>query len=103
MTDRFETVQLKLVTIAPFGLADSIAKELRALGATGYTKAKADGWGVHGSREYGLVDSANIRFDVLADAEIARKILHGVPHKFAADAIVAFAHDVEAAPRRHVG
>lgn len=102
MTAQFETASIKLVTIvAPFGFSERIAKELRALGATGYTKSKADGWGVHGSREYGLIDSANIRFEVLAGPDIATKILRSVSQKFEDEAIVAFSQDVEAVPHRH--
>jgi hypothetical protein len=38
-----------------------IASELRALGVSGYTKTEADGWGLHGSRQFGIVDGANVR------------------------------------------
>ena len=99
-TDNFEVANVKLVTIiAPYGLG--VAKELRVLGASGYTKSKADGWGIHGARQFGLVDSSNVRFEVLASAAVAKSILQSVARKFDDEAMVAFAQDVQAVPRHH--
>jgi hypothetical protein len=102
MTDDFEVADVKLVTIiAPCGLGDRVAEELRVLGASGYTKAKADGWGIHGARQFGLVESSNVRFDVLAGAAVAKSILQSVAQNFEDEAMVAFAQDVQAVPHRH--
>jgi hypothetical protein len=102
MTDAIETAKLKLVTvIASFELGNRVASELRELGVSGYTKAKADGWGVHGAREWGFVDGANVRVDTLVNAELARKILQTVAKSFAGQAVVAFSCDAEAVPSQH--
>jgi hypothetical protein len=102
MSDGFETAKVKLVTIiASFQLGDRIASDLRALGVSGYTRSKADGWGRHGTREYGIIDSANVRIDSLVSSELALRILHAVVANFANQAVVAFAQDVEAVPSGH--
>ena len=102
MTDSFETAKVKLVTIlASFEFGEQIADELRALGVSGYTKTKADGWGLHGSRQFGIVDGANVRIDILVGAELAQKILRVMVANFADQAMVAFSHDVEAVPIHH--
>lgn len=95
-----ETAQVKLVTIiAPHGLGDHIANDLRALGVNGFTKARADGWGSHGRRQFGLVDSANVRLETLVSAELARDILQKMVTKFSDHAVIAFMQAVEAVPR----
>jgi hypothetical protein len=100
MTDPLETAKLKLVTIiAPHGLGDHIGRELRALGVGGGTQTKADGWGDHGPRQFGLVDGANIRLDTLVSADLARKILACIVAKYSGDAVVAFMQDAEAVPQ----
>jgi nitrogen regulatory protein PII len=102
MSDGFDTAKVKLVTIiASFQLGDRIATQLRALGVSGYTKTKADGWGQHGTRQYGIVDSANVRIESLVRPELARQILQAVVANFANLAIVAFTQDVEAVPTDH--
>jgi nitrogen regulatory protein PII len=100
MPEPFETAKVKLVTIvASHGLGDHIASDLRALGVGGVTKTKADGWGSHGPRQFGLVDGANIRLDMLVSAELAQQILEHVVEKFSDEAVVAFMQTVEAVPR----
>ena len=102
MTDGIETAKLKLVTvIASFELGNRVTSELRELGVSGYTKTKADGWGVHGSRQWGFVDGANVRVDTLVTAELALKILRTVARSFAGQAVVAFSCDAEAVPGQH--
>ena len=49
---------------------------------SGYTKTKADGWGAHGSRQFGIVDGANIRFETLVTAELGQKVLQTVAANF---------------------
>lgn len=91
---------MKLVTIiAPYSLGDHVASDLQALGVGGFTKTNADGWGSHGTRHFGLVDGANVRFETLVSAELAREILERVLGECAHDAVVAFMQDVDAGPR----
>jgi nitrogen regulatory protein P-II len=102
MSDGVEIAQLKLVTIlASFELGNRIASDLRALGVSGYTKTKADGWGAHGSRQFGFVDGANVRLETLVSAELAHKILQTVAANFAGQAVVAFSCAVDAVPSGH--
>jgi hypothetical protein len=104
MSDNIEIAKLKLVTIlGSFELGSRIASDLRALGVSGYTKTKADGWGVHGSRQFGIVDGANVRFETLVAAELAHKILQTVAANFAGQAVVAFSCAVDAVPSNHFG
>jgi hypothetical protein len=100
MSEPFETAKVKLVTIiAPYSLGDHIAGDLKTMGVGGFTTMKADGWGSHGPRHFGLVDGANVRFETLVSAELAREILERVLRECAHDAVVAFMQDVEAGPR----
>lgn len=102
MNDTIETAKLKLVTIlASFELGNRIASDLRALGVSGYTKTKAEGWGAHGSRRFGIVDGANVRIETLVTAELAHQILHTVAANFSGQAAVAFSCDVDAVPIHH--
>ena len=100
--EKLETAKLKLVTIiAPYGLGDIVAKELRALGVPGYTRTAADGWGRHGVRHAGIVENANVRVELLLNAQLAEDVLRRVVDGFGDDAVVAFVRDVEAVPRNH--
>jgi hypothetical protein len=103
MTDGIETKKVKLVSvIGAFQLADGIASQLRALGVTGYTRSKADGWGAHGTRRAGFLDGANVRIDTLVDAGVAQVILRTIATNFAGQ-VVAFSVDAEAIPSSHFG
>jgi|GEM_PF-1721563 len=103
MTDSTELAKVKLVSvIGSFHLAESIADQLRALGVSGYTRSKADGWGAHGSRRAGFLDGANVRIDTLVEAGVARTILRTMASNFAGQ-VVAFAVDAEAVPSSHFG
>jgi nitrogen regulatory protein PII len=102
MADPFETASVRLVTIiAPVTLGDTILKDLQEVGVTGHTTAKVDGWGNHGTRQFGLNDEPNIRIDTLVSAELARTILERMDARSVLNGLVAFAQDVEAVPRRH--
>jgi len=102
MTEPIPTTKIKLVTvIGSFHFGDRIASELRALGVSGYTKTKAEGMGVHGSRQFGIVDGANVRIDTLVAPELAAAILQTIAKNFAGQAVVAFAVDAEAVPSSH--
>jgi nitrogen regulatory protein PII len=95
MTESFEMAKMKLVTvICSFHLADGIVSQLRALGVKGYTRSKADGWGSHGTRTAGLIDSANVRIDTLVEPELAPTVLHAIANSHAGN-VVAFAVDAE--------
>jgi len=103
MTDAIETTKVKLVSvIGSFHLADGIASQLRALGVSGYTRSKADGWGAHGTRRAGILDGANVRIDTLVDAALAQIILRTMAVQLAGQ-VVAFAVDAEAVPNSHFG
>jgi hypothetical protein len=104
MSDNFQTANVKLVTIlASSELGDRIESDLRALGVSGYTKAKASGWGVHGAREFGIVSDANVRLDTLVGIDLARKILQAIAANYAGQPLVAFSQDAEAIPSHHFG
>jgi len=103
MTDGVETAKVKLVSvIGSFHLADGIVNRLRALGVSGYTRSKADGWGAHGTRTSGLIDGANVRIDTLVGAELAQTILRAIAVDYTSQ-VVAFAVDAEAVPSSHFG
>ena len=103
MTDSTELAKVKLVSvIGSFHLADRIATQLRALGVSGYTRSKADGWGAHGTRRSGFLDGANVRIDTLVDAGLAQAILRTIAIEFAGQ-VVAFAVEAEALPSSHFG
>ena len=102
MAEVFETASVKLVTIiAPVTLGDTILKDLQEVGVTGHTTAKVDGWGNHGTRQFGLNDEPNIRIDTLVSAALARMILGRMAARSVENGLVAFAQDVEAVPSRH--
>jgi len=101
MTEGTETAKVKLVSvICSFHLAEGIVDQLRALGVSGYTRTKVDGWGAHGTRKYGFIDGANVRIDTLVDVELAQTILRSVVASFPGQA-VAFSVDAEAVPSSH--
>jgi hypothetical protein len=101
MTSSVHIAIIKLVTIvAPYENAESLAGELHDLGVTAFTSSRADGRGLHGPRNYGVLDGANVRMEMLVNADLARKILDYVAVAHDGDAMVAFAVEAEAAPRR---
>ena len=102
LADALETARVTLVTIiAPITLSEALLNDLRDIGVSGYTTSKVDGFGKHGTREFGLNDEPNVRIDTLVSAEIARTILGRMNARSAVDGLVAFAWEVEAVPRRH--
>lgn len=102
MTDTFKTIKAKLVTlIMPYEFGEQVAIDLRALGVSGYTITKADGWGREGPRQSGIIDGANLRLEALVTAELANEMLHHIVARFDQDGVVAFMQDVEAIPHRH--
>lgn len=71
----------KLLTIVcEAELEASIVRDLKALGARGYTITDARGYGAHGTRDAAWPSSANIRIEVLCGEESAsrRALLRGL-------------------------
>jgi len=91
-----KTVQLKLVTIiAEDGLEARLLRELKALGAKGYTVSNVRGVGLHTDRTNEF-EGENILIKTLVSKEAADKILE----KLAADyfdrySIIAYLETVE--------
>ncbi|HYP78243.1 MAG TPA: hypothetical protein VER12_19855 [Polyangiaceae bacterium] len=103
MTSDIQTAKVKLVSvIGSFHLAEGIVSRLRALGVSGYTRSSADGWGAHGTRESGFIDSANVRIDTLVQPALALTILRTIATEYEGR-VVAFAVDAEAVPIDHFG
>jgi nitrogen regulatory protein PII len=99
MTD---TAHVKLITIiASSELQDRLEKELRRLGASGYTITKVDGRGEHGPRTRGMFDIGNVRIETVVAPDVAEVILAHLAKEAEAYEFLAFAHDVEAVPRKH--
>jgi nitrogen regulatory protein PII len=92
-----------VVVIAPFELADHLQKDFKTHGAHGFTVTRADGAGSHGPRTYGVLDGANVRFEVITTTAVADAILHHVASAFADRGVIAYAHAVDAVPADHFG
>jgi hypothetical protein len=100
--DPVKTAKVKLVVvIAPFELAEHLTRDFRALGVVGSTTSRVNGHGVHGTREYGALDGANTRFEIVCTAALATRILGHVVTEFEGRAVTAFSLDVEAVPADH--
>ncbi len=72
-----------------------VVKEIRDLGATGYTD-----YGVHGEGARGVrprhAEPANVKIEIIATPEVAQRILdHIAKHYFDNYAMIAFLDDVE--------
>jgi nitrogen regulatory protein P-II 2 len=91
-----QTVDRRKITIvAESVLEDRILRELRSLGATGYTITDARGEGSRGRRTMDL-GGRNIRVEVVAGAALADAILaHVAEHYFEHFAVIAWVDDVE--------
>ena len=97
-----EVAKVKLVSIViPYEIEAHLRRDLKALGVHGYTATKVDGYGAHGARTASIIDGANVRFDVLARADMAEKVLEMVARTCAGSPFVAYTQDVEAIPREH--
>jgi hypothetical protein len=93
-------VAVKVVTIvAPWEMLDRVQREIRALGARGFTRVHSSGQGRHGPREQGLLDAGNERIETIVPPAVAERILKHVDAKYAGDEVVAFAYDAVGAPR----
>jgi nitrogen regulatory protein PII len=111
----FETTKITLLTIiASFELKERIVAELKELGVKHFTASTADGHGIHGVRARGFVEQPNLRIEVLLPPATVTRVLQrlfedytssglgeGAEAGFTASGMIAFMHDVEAAPRAH--
>ena len=90
-----EMTRVKLVTIiAEAVLEDGLVREIRALGATGFTRSDVRGEGARG-RRVGDVGGANVRLECLVSAETADRITESVAERYFENyAIVVFVEDV---------
>lgn len=85
-----------VIVIGPYELHDSLAAELKASGVFGLTVMRVDGHGAHGPRHYGLFDGANVRFEIIANATVAARILELVADRYKGRGVVAYGLDVDA-------
>lgn len=87
---------LRLVTIIGEAvLEERLLRDLRALGARGWTTSHVRGEGSRGTRTSSL-EGGNVRLETLVSPEIAERILdHMAEHYFPHFAVVAFAQTVE--------
>lgn len=91
-----QMVRLKLVTIiAETILEDRLRRELKQLGARGYTIGAARGEGTRGLRAIDW-EGQSVRIETLVSAETAERIMaHLAQQYFAAYAVIAYSVDAE--------
>jgi len=91
-----EMTRLKLVTIiAEAVLEDRLLRELRGLGARGYTIGEVRGEGTRGIHASDW-EGPSLRIETLVGPDVAAKILAHLAARYFADyAVVAYAADVE--------
>jgi len=97
------TAKVQLLTIVCANeLEERLAADLRAFsGISGYTLTHANGRGLHGPRELGIVDGANVRIEVLMAPQLAQKVLDLLAVKYDEEPLTAYMQEVEAFPRAH--
>lgn len=90
------TVPLKLVSIvAEAVLEERLVREMKGLGARGYTLTEVRGEGSRGVRASEW-EGRNIKLETLVSAEVAERILeHVAEHYFAHYAVVVYVESVE--------
>ncbi|MDW8467297.1 MAG: hypothetical protein RML35_14365 [Chloroherpetonaceae bacterium] len=90
------TTQLKLVTIiAEDGLEARLVRDLKALGAKGYTIANVRGVGLHTDRTNEF-EGENIRIETVVSEAVADKILERLAaHYFNQYSVIAYVERVE--------
>jgi nitrogen regulatory protein PII len=99
MTD---TAHAKLITIiASSELQERLEKDVRQLGATGYTVSNVTGRGQHGPRTRGMFDIGNVRIETIVAPAVAEAILAHLAKQAETFELLAFAQDVQAIPRKH--
>jgi hypothetical protein len=97
------TATVHLVTIVCANeLENRLFADLKDLGGiTGCTVLRANGRGLHGPRQFGFVDGANLQIEMLVPSPLAKKIFELLAAKYEGDALTAYMHEVEAFPRSH--
>jgi hypothetical protein len=95
------TSKATLVTIVcATELEDRLAEGFGKLGfVTGYTTTSAGGRGLHGPRQRGFFDGGNLRIEILVTPAHAETMMEFLTAEFGDDALMAFAHDVDALVR----
>jgi nitrogen regulatory protein PII len=91
-----QTVPLKLVTIiAEAFLEEKLVREVKKLGASGYTLSPARGEGSRGVRASEW-EGGNVRLEVVVSPQVAERILERLAEVyFPSYAVIAFAQTVE--------
>ena len=90
------TLRKLLTIVCEAELEASIVRDLKALGARGYTITDARGYGAHGTRDAAWPSSANIRIEVLCGEESASAIIAHLEERYYADyGIVSFLVDAQ--------
>lgn len=85
----------KVTIVAEAILEDRIARDLRSLGAHGFTITEARGEGSRGVRAQDW-EGRNVRIESIASDEVAGAVLeHVAEHYFAHFAVIAWVDDVE--------
>lgn len=77
-----ETTRKLLTIIAEASLEDTLVRDIENLGARGYTITDARGKGSHGMRDAAWAPHANIRLEVLCNAETASAIRTALRERF---------------------
>lgn len=87
----------RLVTIiTEAALENMLLDDIEALGAHGYTVSEARGKGSRGVRSGSWGASANIRVEIVCDADTAQAIIGHMSERYYNDyAMILFAQDVE--------
>ncbi|HYO44772.1 MAG TPA: hypothetical protein VES19_16355 [Candidatus Limnocylindrales bacterium] len=85
----------KVTIVAEALLEDRIERELRSLGAGGFTTTEARGEGSRGVRAQDW-EGRNVRIETIVTAAVANAILaHVAEHYFTYYAVIAWVDDVE--------
>jgi hypothetical protein len=71
---------------------------LSALGVRACTILQAEGHGLHGARKIGFLDNANLQIEMLVAPELGAKVLELIETSYAGEAVIAYAHEVQAVP-----
>jgi nitrogen regulatory protein P-II 2 len=95
-----KTVPLKLLTvIAEAVLEDHLIRELRGLGARGYSRSEVSGEGTRGVHASDW-EGRNVKIEMLVGPEVADRILeHVAGSYFEHYAVVAYVQDVQVVRR----
>jgi hypothetical protein len=101
-------VKAKLLTIiAAYECEDTVREMLDQRGIGGFSVARSDGRGVHGSQREGFTGNANFVFTVVTTDAIATELLAQVERELIDNNLpaIAYSSDVEAVlpPPRHRG